>query len=245
MKRRRPYALLTACFGVLAVAGCAGRRPAPAASTATPAPEALTPAYAAAAASGERVYRLDRSASRVLVLVGKTGPLAGAGHDHVIVVGDLAGFARLGPRGGRANLEFPVRSLIVDPPDARSALGGAYAEPLDAGSRSGTREHMLSKSSLDAADYPRVALAIASPAPRTGSTPFKVSLTLHGTTREFTTRGHASQADDSLLADGTFYFLQSDYGIQPYSVLFGALRIKDRLEIRYHLAFERWNPNGS
>lgn len=245
MKTAAVHALLCAGLGAMAMAGCAARHPAETPSRATLPAAALTPTYAAAAASGATVYRLDRDASQVLVLVGKAGPFAGAGHDHVIVVGDLTGFARLGPDGGQADLNFPVRALVVDPPDARSALGGAYAEPLDAEARSGTRKHMLGAASLDAAEYPRVALAVAGPEPRTDSTPLTVRLTLHGTTREFTLRSRMIRTDDSLLAAGSFDILQSNYGIQPYSVLLGALRVKDRLQIRYHLVFERWKPDGS
>lgn len=226
------------------LAGCAApQRPQPV--PAVP-PPALTAPYAAAVAQGAAVYQLDPAASQVFVLVGKAGALAEFGHVHVIVVDALRGFARVaGNQGGRADLAFPLRSLVVDPPAARSALGGEYAAvSLSQDQRRGTRRHMLGASVLDAMHYPWVKLTIAAPVAGTiGMSALLARISMHGVTKSIRTTARYRISAKRLLIAGTFGLRQSDFGIRPYSVLLGALRVKDEIEIRYHLAFKRWCPS--
>lgn len=224
------------------LAGCAAQHPAK--KAAPLAPPALTAPYAAAAAHGVAVYRLDPAASQVLVLVDKAGALAKFGHIHVIVVGALRGFARVDDhRGGRADIVFPLRSLVVDPPAERSALGGEYAKTqLSPDQRRGTRAHMLGASVLDAERYPWAALTIFAPAAASGTAHLTVRIVLHGVARTLRTVARYEVSANRLSAAGNFRLRQSDFGIRPYSILLGALRVKDKIGIRYHLAFDRWCP---
>lgn len=236
------YAAAGAALATAALAGCAGPqppRPAPGS-----APPALTAEYAAAAAHGQRVYRLDTAASQVLILVDKTGPLARFGHRHVIEARDLRGFARLAAHGGRAELIFPVAALAVDPPALRAQLGPRYATPMDAADRSGTRDHMLGPEVLDASRFPWIVVAITG-APGDNPVPLVVRIALHGITRKLEVAARVDHKDSELLAAGSFAVEQSEFGIQPYSLLFGALRVKNRLEIRYRLVFLRWHARSS
>jgi hypothetical protein len=38
-----------------------------------------------------------------------------------------------------------------------------------------------------------------------------------------------------MMVSGTMHFNQSDFGIVPYSVLNGALRVQDRLDLRFRI----------
>lgn len=239
MKRRRQaVALSLVATAAVLLAACAARHPR--ATAPVSAPAALTAPYAAAAAAGSRVYRLDAARSRVLVLVDKAGALAHFGHRHVIEVSELRGFALIAPDGaGRANLVFPVASLKVDPPALRKSLGKRYSEPLDESARTGTRKHMLGKSVLDAARYPRVRLAIVAPSGQNQGH-FTVRITLHGTSRTIDTDGKIVRRKHTLATTGSFSLKQTDFGIVPYSVGLGMLRISNRLRIEYRLIFRRW-----
>ncbi|MGH8274717.1 MAG: YceI family protein [Gammaproteobacteria bacterium] len=231
--------------GLLLLAACAMQAPSPKAHKPLTAPPNLTAPYAAAAARGTPVYRLDPDASQVLILVGKAGALAGLGHIHAVVVGDLHGFA-LATRqhGGRADVYFPVRALAVDPPAARSALGGDYAKTkMNPNERDGTRKHMLGTAVLDAAHYPRVELAILAPAVASDEArALTIRIRLRGVTRVLRAPAHYRVTPGRLRADGAFTLRQTEFGIQPYSALLGALRVKNTLRIRYHLVFHRWRP---
>jgi len=225
------------------LAGCAAP-PAPRPPAGAAPPPALTAPYAAAARAGETVYALDASASQVVVLVDKAGPLAAFGHRHAIAAGGLRGFALLrGDGSGRANLLFPVKALEVDPPALRRSLGGDYAEPLDKEAREGTRKHMLGQSVLDATRYPWIALAVSA---ASGDNPrsVEVRVTLHGETRALSTPARLARQGANLAVAGSFTVRQTEFGIKPYSAALGGLRVKDALEIRYHLLFRRWCGEG-
>lgn len=234
---------LVAALPMLGMVGCSVQHPGKAATTRALAAPPLTAPYAKAGCAGNRVYRFDDDASRVLALVGKAGVLSGAGHVHVVAVKRLRGFARTGARAAKADVLFPVRAMRVDPPAIRSALGGEYAEVhMDAQQRTDTRKNMLI--SLDAHAYPWVHLAI-SRANAAAQTPLQIKLTLHGQTRAITLPAAPATIQSGaqrLIAEGSFHIRQSDFGIEPYAILLGALRVKDELQIRYHLVFERWHP---
>ncbi|MGH8271010.1 MAG: hypothetical protein ACRESG_01630 [Gammaproteobacteria bacterium] len=236
--------LLCLATGALLLAACAARHPQTTPQT-VPAPPHLTASYAAAAMHGVAVYRLDPDDSQVLVLVDKAGALADFGHIHVIAVGGLRGFARVARnRRGAVHLAFPLRALVVDPPAARSALGGEYAKTLSPEQRQGTRRNMLGASVLDAARYPWVKLTIAAPVTgTTGTSALLARISMHGVGQNIRTTGRYSVSTQWLLVAGDFKLRQSDFDIQPYSALLGALRVADEIEIRYHLAFKRWCPS--
>jgi hypothetical protein len=44
---------------------------------------------------------------------------------------------------------------------------------------------------------------------------------------------------DSLELSGSFRILQSDFGIEPFSVFNGLLKVKDRLEISINLSLKK------
>lgn len=221
--------LVMTCLAI-GLGACSG----PVAPVVPPSPVVPLPAaeYAAAACTGSaRVYRLVANASRVQVSVGKAGALSALGHEHMVVVRKLRGLARVGPTGGRADLVFPLAGLAVGP------LAHSDA-PVDAEQRAGTREHMLE--SLAARRYPVVRLAVTRPdasAPRV-----RVRLTLHGQTRTLRLPLAASVDAQAMTVDGAFDIHQSSFGVEPYSILMGALRVSDRLRIRYHLVLRRWQP---
>lgn len=174
-----------------------------------------------------------------MILVGKAGPLSGLGHRHVVRVGGLRGFAKLDGKGhGQADLRFPVNALAVDPAAAQK-LYAHYNMPSSK-EVAGTRAHMLGPV-LASSRYPRVTLHVTG---RIGGTPpaLDAAITLHGVRRTLKIGGAFTHTGSDLTARGRFSIKQSAFGITPYSVMLGALRVKDRLQIRYHLIFHAWCP---
>ncbi len=181
------------------------------------APEGFPAAfYVQAARRGEAVYRIEPARSRVEVEVRRGGRLARLGHDH-IVTGPVDGFVRLG-KVPRADLYLNLFALRVE--------GDLPPEDLAA-----TRRNMLK--SLEAQAFPWVMV-------RAEGEPPRVSVTLHGVTRPVETRPRLVRQGKGLLIEGEMAIRQSDFGITPFSVLGGALRVRDRLAIRYRLAAAPW-----
>lgn len=220
-------------FGMLAA--CAGHKQKQTALPATPPP--LTTPYAAAAHASASVYRLDSGASTVHVLVDKAGPLSGLGHRHVITVGGLHGFAQINTSSrGQADLRFPTTALIVDPAAAQK-IYMHYSTP-SAEDVAGTRNHMLGPV-LDSSRYPRVTLHIQGMIGEMSHT-LETTITLHGVAHMLKINGKFTRSSSRLTAQGNFSIKQSAFGITPYSIMFGALRVKDTLQIHYHLIFKAW-----
>ncbi|MGA7966729.1 MAG: YceI family protein [Gammaproteobacteria bacterium] len=217
------------------LAACAGHKQKPSAPSAAPPP--LTTPYAAAAHAGASVYRLDSGASTVYVLVDKAGGLSGLGHRHVITVGGLRGFAQVKTNGsGQADLRFPVTALVVDPAAALK-IYKHYSTP-GAEDVAGTRDHMLGPV-LDSIRYPWVTLHIQGMIGGMTHT-LETVITLHGTRRILKIDGKFTRNGSRLTAQGNFSIKQSAFGITPYSIMLGALRVQDTLQIRYHLTFKTW-----
>ena len=218
------------------LAACAGHSTKPAPVTQA-APPPLTAPYAAAARAGAEVYRLDAGDSYVRVLVDKAGPLSGLGHRHVITVAELRGFAKLDGNGhGQADLRFPVTALTVDPAAAKKIYPD-FKSPSEE-DIVGTRKHMLGPV-LDSSRYPRVLLHVQGTLDGS-ATGLAVTISLHGIRRTIHVAGSLTRNGPRLEADGEFPVKQSDFDITPYSIMMGALRVRNTIRIRYHLIFSTW-----
>jgi polyisoprenoid-binding protein YceI len=185
-------------------------------------------------------FLVDPRASEIRLLVYRAGPLAHFGHDHVIV-GRVQGEIRAGASAAASGfrLEIPVDSFAVDPPAARADEGGDFAEAVSAEARAGTREHMLGSAVLDAAQYPLIRIeSVALAGPRWGPT-VTARVTLRGTVRDLRFPAAVFESGDTLTVIAGFSFAQSDFGIVPYSILGGGLRVRDALEVRIRIVAHR------
>lgn len=216
---------LTAMAISLALTAC---RPQPAARLAAP---AIQPP------EGATLYRADASASLLRFYLHADGPLARVGHSHVISAHALEGDVWLAPRPERSacELRFPVAAFVVDDPQERADAGGAFAEPLDAADRDGTRAHMLGDRQLDAMRFPVIGLRCTRLTPSPGGMSLELVVTLRDHAARLAVPLQWERQGDTLRASGEFSFRQSELGLEPYSLLFGALRVADEIHARFVL----------
>lgn len=201
-----------------------------------PAPAATAAASPSAAAAAKPApqpdtvaarLQIDNSASLITIIVRRGGVLARLGHDHLIAVQDLQGSVDL--QANRADLQFRLDAMLVDPPVLRSAAGLDRQPSADA--VEGTRRNMLTRV-LDAERYPLVHLHAERGA---DDQTLQLSITLHGVTRTQKVPVTLSIDPQGLRAEGSLMLRQSDYGITPFSVMGGALAVQDQLELHYRL----------
>ena len=215
MKRILPLLLLlTACGQPLA-----------------PGPAPRPDAYRAAAASGAAVYAVDPDASLLAVTVRRAGLMARLGHDHVVAVHALAGYAA--PGLGRADVSFRADQLTVDEPRLLRDAGIATQPSPQA--VEGTRRNMLGPV-LEAQRYPVVALHAELPADGR----LRVAVTLHGVARWLDLPAAVQVDAAQVTASGTARLKQTDFGMKPFSVGAGLLSVQDELEVRFHIVARRW-----
>jgi polyisoprenoid-binding protein YceI len=195
-------------------------------------------AYDNAAKAGGRVLTLDPSASAVRIYAFRAGTAARVGHNHVLSAPRFSGLLYLPPNGAegtRFDLEFRLDQLEIDNPDYRSKLGPAFASALNEAAIDGTREHMLGEDNMQADRFPFVrirSLAIVGEAPRFAA---RVQVELHGQSREMWVPLVVEDLAGEVSGSGSLVLRQTDFGIQPYSVLGGLLAVQDEVVIEFRL----------
>ncbi|MBT8442179.1 MAG: YceI family protein [Gammaproteobacteria bacterium] len=219
------FVLLTGAL----LAGCSGPR-----TEAPPTVSAGLPVsyYEDALQRGDSVYRVDPDASLVTVYVYREGPLARLGHDHVVADRAVSGLAAWSADAtiARADLLLTVATLTVDDPDLREQAG--FESEPSADDIAGTRSNMLK--SIEADAYPEIAARVTLLRPPPDA---RVSMELrwHGVTKVYELPIELDRDADRFSASGTFEVLQSDFGIEPFSVFGGALSVSDRLDVSISL----------
>jgi hypothetical protein len=236
---------------VLALPGCA-----PTPERAPPTPERERPAdypldvYREALQQGRAVYRIAGDQSEIVIRLYRGGSLARLGHNHTVASRDIAGYAIAGDdvEGARVDLYFPVARVIVDDPADRAGAGEDFDKPLSEEAVEGTRENMLGEGQLHAADHPFISVAgrvVSVRAPRP-----EVELTFYVRGRTATRRlaMDLEQQGDRLIASGVVDLRLTELGIEPYSVLGGALKVQDEIDLEFEIVaerIERWARKGT
>lgn len=211
-------------------------------STAPPHPGGdVNPSAAEAGKAGRFAgcYELDSGASELRLLVYKTGPLARVGHNHVMVSHGLTGtLARSEPFSStRAWLSLPVASLEVDPVDLRGEEGADFASEVSDEARAGTRSNMLGDGVLAADSFPEVQVELLSLTGPQWAADGNVRIRLKDQTRDQTVTLSLFEEGGGLRVVGSFSVLQTEFGMTPFSVLGGGLKVADEVKIRLNLRF--------
>lgn len=187
---------------------------------------------------GGKVFTLNSKRSAVRIYAFRAGRAAKVGHNHVLSAPQFTGFVYLpssGASGARFDLAFRLDLLEIDNPEYRSALGGAFSSILTPEAIDGMRDHMLGAGSLQADRFPLVrihSLQISGEAPKFAA---KIQVELHGQEHDMWVPLNVDGLPDQLSVTGSFVLRQTDFGVQPYSVLGGLLAVQDEVIIEFKL----------
>jgi polyisoprenoid-binding protein YceI len=69
--------------------------------------------------------------------------------------------------------------------------------------------------------------------------PFTVTLTLHGVARAIDAPGTFEVSDDAVEASGRCELRLSDFGMAPFAILGGAIRVDDTVVVRFRIRATR------
>ena len=187
--------------------------------------------------AGSTQFQLDANATEIWLFLHAEGPLAKIGHTHVITTHGLRGSVWLHPQLELSSCDFqlPVDAFVVDDPQERAAAGAEFAEPLDEAARAGTREHMLGDRQLAAAQYPLVSLHCQRVATTADGVTLQLVVTLRDHQAQIAVPVKWQRSGNTLQASGEFSFRQTALGLEPYSLLLGALRVSDEIRARFQL----------
>jgi hypothetical protein len=226
----RPVAAGILAASVL-LSGCAGRHAAP--DGAELAGEPVPQAWLAEAA---KVVPLDRERSQILVRVYRAGRLARLGHNHAIEVADLTGeLLSLAAGGGLARLRFRPERLRVDDPAVRARAGDAFAQLPDDAAIEGTRRNMLGPQVLDTEAWPEIGVLARIDDLNAARAEAEIHLSLRGVGRLYRVPVLVQTLPGEVSVSGSLQIRQSDYGIAPFSVMGGALQVRDMLDVDFRI----------
>ena len=195
--------------------------------------------YSEMGRAGGRVFALAPKDSVVRIYAFRAGRAARLGHNHVLSAPQFTGFFHLptsGAANGRFDLEFRLDQLEVDNPAYRSTLGAAFSAVLSPEDRERTKEHLLGANNLQADRFPFVriqSLQISGEAPKFAA---KAQVEVHGQKREMWIPLDVEGLPDRLSVSGSFVLRQTDFGVQPYSLLGGLLSVQDEVVLEFKLA---------
>lgn len=177
---------------------------------------------------GGKMLRVDPRQSLVVIEVHRAGVLAHLGHDHVVASHNVQGYIAL--KEGRSDLYIALNQLMVDEPALRAEAKFDTQPSQEAieGTRSNMREKVL-----ESQRFP-FALIHITRADAEQST-LRLSLTLHGTTREWEIPVQMDLLPEKIVVSGHMAFNQTDFGIVPFSILGGALQVQDRLDLHFRI----------
>jgi len=191
--------------------------------------------------AGAAHYRVVEDGTRVYARVYRGGSMAKLGHNHVIMFPGVSGDIYLADELGDSVLDLavPVARAVVDPPGLRRRQGTAFRSGISENARERTRRNMLGEGVLHARAHPYLLVSssrVEGPRDRPRVT---LHVTIRGATRSLTTPVTLRRKGDRLIAEGGFALRQSEFGIEPFSVMAGALKVKDRVELEFAVAAKR------
>ena len=194
--------------------------------------------YARLGHASGKVFTITPQDSAVRIYAFRAGSAARLGHNHVLSAPRFSGFFHL-PGGsaddGRFDLLFRLDQLEIDNAAYRAQLGSAFSSVIDADAVAGTREHLLGADGLQADRFPFVrihSVQISGEAPKFA---VRAQIQLHGQDRELWIPLDVAGLPDRLSVSGSFVLRQSDFGVQPYSLLGGLLSVQDEVVVDFKL----------
>jgi hypothetical protein len=201
-------------------------------------------AYQRALLRGKDVYRLDTEGSEIVIRVYRGGRLARMGHNHTVASRAIRGHVLLAEpfTESRVDLYLPVALLIVDDPSDRAAAGEGFDSEPSAKAIEGTRGNLLGDRVLDAGRYPFVQIVSQGVDGQADAPVLNLGFSIRGNMVTRSVRPDVSISKQQIVVSGQLSLNQTAFGIEPYSVLGGALKVEDEMQVHYELVAKRIVP---
>ncbi len=192
----------------------------------------LAPAAAPAAAQSPGIYEIDSEVSEIHWRIYKAGAFARFGHNHVIAIEQPTGTVQIAENlaDSTVDIEFAVGELSIDDPVLRARYGEDFAsEPSDE-DIAGTRTNMLTEQVLNGELFPSISLTGSQLSGVGEDQTIELTIALLGRTVTVTAPVSVSFDADGLRAQSNFRLMHEDLGMEPFSVMMGALQVAPEID---------------
>lgn len=172
---------------------------------------------------------LDAATSELSLWTYKAGLLSRVAHDLCFHAEGVEATVTRSEHVISVQLSFPVAGLRV-----QGQVKNGQVKPLSSKDHAEIEGNLLKV--LDGARFPKIVYSGAGEATADGAT-LEGTLTIAGRERPLPLRARLEQADGESRVQGEIRFLQSTFGIKPFSALMGALKVKDEVRVSWDLRF--------
>jgi len=184
-------------------------------------------------------YNFDDVDSLLYVQVYKDPDAAASGfaHDHVMRATNWSGFVTYNLSDiNECAMEFslPVQDLQVDEDAMRELVG--YGDTISQGDRDQIREHMLADNQLNAQQFPSISFE-STGCQLLDENTLRVSgdMSIVNEVRSWDVDIDFTAQTNAFYMSSVIDFTHSDFGIEPYSAFFGAVRNAEPLKITFDM----------
>jgi hypothetical protein len=179
-------------------------------------------------------YHIDADQSELRVLVYRAGSLAHLGHNHVLVNHAVSGTVVVGETLATSSFDFsaPVERFLVDEAQMRREEGEDFPGEVPDDAKAGTLHNMLSASQLNAARFSTLVGKSTAFDNSQGAPLATLSISVAGHDSSITAPFSLQAEAGRLIATATFELRQTALGLTPYSLLGGALQVKDAMQVK-------------
>jgi hypothetical protein len=187
--------------------------------------------------SSAQHYDVVPAESLLVVKVYRDGALARLGHNHVVSSTDLHGTIFLADPVGESAVEvrLPLTTLDVDLTDRRTDAGPDFVGEVDADDIAGTRGNMLGTQQLDVAVWPQIVLRSREIEGSLPDVMLRAELSVKSGAYPLSVPVRIEHIAGQIVASGHFSIKQTELGLEPFSVMMGALQVRDQLDIEFRL----------
>ena len=188
-------------------------------------------------ASSGAHYRIDSERSWLRVLVYRDGLLSGLGHNHVVSHNDISGtIVLLGePLQADIAIELKVAEFVVDDAQLRIAEGDDFSGQVSNKDIAGTRSNMLGKKLLSADSFPTIRIQSTAGVETLPKIELDVIVTVLDREHHLVVPATVVLSENAFVATGELSISHSDIGLSPFNAVFGALQVRDRLDLKFEM----------
>ncbi len=170
-------------------------------------------------------WSLDATSGKLLVRTGVAGRAARMGHRLTIAMQSWRATVRwVADEPASAELTVPVDSLVV-------IRGDGGATPLTGSAKSMVRSQALK--SLEEGKYPQIRFVTEDIAKTAGGYRLGGTLEIHGVSRPQLVDLAAEERDDGWALSAELPVTQTDFGVKPYSLFMGSLKVADTVTVAF------------
>ena len=180
-------------------------------------------------------YEIVESELRVLVY--RSGLLGGFGHNHVVSTGNVSGRIDIAedPTASSVELTIPVDGFEIDDETIRREEGEAFEKEVSDKDKRGTRKNMLGKRLLDSARFSIITIRTQSWSGQLAEILVKAEITVRDHTNAVEFPIAVDVSDERIIVTGSFAVTHEQLGLKPFTAVFGGLRVRDGMEIKFRI----------